>query len=228
VGWKVFALSQVHLNDFATGKFTAGPWIQPLPVFLDQFAVGMAMAVVSVHGLPARATRLVARAWPWWLLAAILYWALCQIAGRPSIHVTTGAWLARHGLQALVAAALLFPAVFAWNRGGAVRRLLAWRPLLYVGLISYGVYLWNNALLIKLNGAIGGWMRDTLDLAPNGRFAVLLLAGVVITVAVASASYYAFERPLLSLKRLVGPEPGRAAPTEAIAEPAPAAPVAVK
>jgi hypothetical protein len=36
------------------------------------------------------------------------------------------------------------------------------------------------------------------------------------------------ERPLLSLKRLVGPGRERVEPSEAIAEPAPAAPVALK
>lgn len=224
VGWKVFALSHVELNDLGVAAFKAGPWLHPLPNFMDQLAVGMAMAVVSVRGLGEGTTRIVARAWPWWLFAAVVYWALCQTVGEPTTHVDTGTWLMRHELHAVVATAILLPAVFAWDRGGAIRRLLAWRPLLYVGLISYGVYLWNNAVLIKVNSAIEAWMRDTLDLQPNGRFAVLLLGGIAGTVAIGTVSYYVFERPILSLKRLVPGGPRETPPSEAIAEPAPAAP----
>ena len=57
-----------------------------------------------------------------------------------------------------------------------------------------------------------------------------LAAGVVaaiVTVAIASLSYFAIERPMLSLKRLVrAPRPDEE-PREAIAEPAPAPPPVV-
>jgi peptidoglycan/LPS O-acetylase OafA/YrhL len=228
VAWKVFALRHVELNDLGVSAFKAGPWLHPLPNFMDQLAIGMALAVISVHGLGERAQGIVARAWPWWLLAAVVYWALCQTVGEARTHVSTGTWLMRHELHAVVATAILLPAVFGSERGGPIRRVLAWRPLLYVGLISYGVYLWNNAVLIKLNTALGGWMTDTLDLQPNGRFAVLLVVGIAGTVAIGTVSYYAFERPMLSLKRLVPSGPRETPPAEAIAEPAPAAPVTVR
>jgi peptidoglycan/LPS O-acetylase OafA/YrhL len=226
VAWKAFALSHVQVSDYATGAFTAGPWLQPLPNFLDQFAVGMALAVVSVHGLPPRTTRLVARAWPWWLAAAGFYWLLANTAGKPSVDVSTATWLARHELHALIALALLVPAAFAWDRGGAVRRFLAWRPLLYVGLVSYGVYLWNNAVLIKLSSATSDWMTDTLGFGADARFLALFLGGVAGTVAIASVSYHLVERRLMSLGRLVPAGPRQPDPAEAIAEPAPAAPAA--
>jgi peptidoglycan/LPS O-acetylase OafA/YrhL len=52
------------------------------------------------------------------------------------------------------------------------------------------------------------------------------LVALVMSLALAAASYYVIERPALSLKRLVKatPEP---APTEAIEEPAPPAPAPV-
>jgi peptidoglycan/LPS O-acetylase OafA/YrhL len=228
VGWKVFALSHVHGNDFNTGAFTSGPWEHPLPNFLDQLALGMALAVISVHGLPEGAVRFFARAWPWWVLAAVVYWVLVNTVGTPTASVGTGTKIARDELHAVVATALLIPAVFAWDKGGAVRRLLAWRPLLYVGLVSYGVYLWNNAVLIKLSNATTGWMTDTLGFGPNARFLALFAGGIAGTVAIGSVSYQLVERPLLSLKRLVPAGPRQTEPSEAIAEPAPATPAAAK
>ena len=228
VAWKVFALGHVHLSDFSTAAFTAGPWIQPLPNFLDQLAIGMALAVVSVRGLPDGVARAFARAWPWWLLAAVVYWAQTQTVGQPRTEVGTATYLMRHEMHSLAALAVLIPAIFAWDRGGAVRRLLAWRPLLYVGLISYGVYLWNNAVVIKIGNATSGWMTDTLGLDANGRFALLFVMGTAAAIAISSLSYYAFERPALRLRRLVQPGRERVPPGEALAESAPASPAAVK
>jgi peptidoglycan/LPS O-acetylase OafA/YrhL len=145
--------------------------------------------------------------------------------GRPSTHVGAATYLTRHELHAVIGAALLVPAIFCWDRGGAVRRVLAWRPLLYVGLISYGVYLWNNAVLIKIGDATGGWMANTLGFGANARFVAFFVLGTAAAVAISSASYYVFERPALSLKRLVGPAAARAQRGEALAEPAPATPV---
>ena len=48
---------------------------------------------------------------------------------------------------------LLAPAVLGVRGGGRVRRLLAWRPLAWVGLVSYGVYLWHLDVLRELDDA---------------------------------------------------------------------------
>jgi peptidoglycan/LPS O-acetylase OafA/YrhL len=229
VGWKALALQQVHISDYATASFSAGPWVRPLPNFLDQFALGMGLAVVSARALPRWIERAVARAWPWWLAAAALYFVLVHTVGRSSTEVGTGTWIARHELRALVAIALLVPAVFAWERGGAVRRVLAWRPLLYMGLISYGIYLWNEAVLLKVGKATNGWLTDTLGLGADARFLALCAMGLAVVVAISTVSYYVVERPALALKRLDGPGRPRAQEgVEALAEPAPAAPLAAK
>jgi peptidoglycan/LPS O-acetylase OafA/YrhL len=202
--WKLFALRHVG-NPGALGS---GPWLMPLPNFLDQFAVGMALAVVSVHGLPSRAEGLVRRSWPWWLLAALAYWALCTrigFSGRLGESYGGVSFLARHELATVAALGLLVPAVFAWERRDVVRRLLGWRPLLFVGLVSYGVYLWHYAVVFEIARGISHWMARSLGFGVEARFAVLFLAGAAGAVAIASLSYYLVERPALSLKRLVGP-----------------------
>jgi peptidoglycan/LPS O-acetylase OafA/YrhL len=218
--WKLFAVHHV-----TPSALDSGPWLMPLPNFLDQFAVGMALAIASARGLPPGLERAMRRAWPWWLLAALAYWTLCtQIGLRGVLHEQVGesAFLLRHELETVVAVGLLVPVVFAWDRGGAVRRLLAWRPLLYVGLVSYGVYLWHEAVVRQTADGIARWMTDTAGLGVEARFFVLFLLGAAGATAIASMSYHYLERPLLSLKRLVGPPPERAQPDEALAEPAPA------
>jgi peptidoglycan/LPS O-acetylase OafA/YrhL len=218
LAWKVAA---VHHVD--PGSLDSGPWLMPLPNFLDQFALGMAMAGLSARGLPSGAERLVRRAWPWWALAAVAYWAISIKLGTHD-HSARDIFVIRHELRTVVAVALIVPAVFAWERRGAVRRLLAWRPLLYIGLVSYGIYLWHHALVTKIATGISGWMTDTLGLGVEARFVVLFVLGGAAATAVASASYHLLERPILSRGRLVGPPPEREQPGEALAEPAPAEP----
>ena len=217
LAWQVFATHHVRPGDFESG-----PWLMPLPNFLDQFAVGMALAVVSARGLSPRAARAVGPAWPWWLIAAAAYLALAEAVGIRD-HRPQDVFLVRHELETVVALGLLVPAIFAWDRGGAVRRLLAWRPLLYVGLVSYGIYLWHHALVGKIAGAIAHWMANTVGLGVDARFAVLFVLTLAAAVVVASVSYYALERPLLRRGRATGP-PQPADSSEALAEPAPAAP----
>jgi peptidoglycan/LPS O-acetylase OafA/YrhL len=220
LGWKAFALR--HASPSA---LDSGPWLMPLPNFLDQFAVGMGLAVLSVRGLPAGLERATARAWPWWALAAVAYWVLCSridLHGRLFEDVSGRSFVLRHELMTVAALGLLVPAIFAWERRDATRRLLSWRPLLYVGLVSYAVYLWHYAVILKTASGIDHWMNETLGLGVEARYLLLLATGMAGAVAIATVSYYAIERPALSLKRLVGPPPERVQPAEALSEPAPA------
>lgn len=215
LGWKLFATHHVDPSSF-----DSGPWLMPLPNFLDQFAAGMALAVLSVHGL-AR----VSRAWPWWVLAAVAYWALCTrigLHGRLGERVGPREFLLRHELETVAAVGLVVPAIFAWKRRDAVRRLLGWRPLLYLGLVSYGIYLWHDAVVAKTADGIAHWMARTLGLGVEARCLVLFVLGAAGATAIATVSYYTIERPALSLKRLVGSPPESEQPGEALAEPAPA------
>jgi peptidoglycan/LPS O-acetylase OafA/YrhL len=216
LGWKVFAT--LHVDPSAFGG--TGPWLHPLPNFIDQFAVGMALAVVSVHGLPPVLERAVSRAWPWWLTAVLAYWALCRL---PSERFGAPTFITRHELATLFALCLLVPAAFAWERRDAVRWVLSRRTLLYTGLVSYGVFLWHYAAVFKLAVATRSW-----DLGPEAWFVVLCLLGLAGSIAIATVSYYAIERPALSLKRLVGSGERPEQPAEALAEPAPVTPGAAK
>jgi len=68
---------------------------------------------------------------------------------------------------------------------GRFGRALAWRPLHFIGTISYGVYLWHWPVIVYLTGArtgLSGWSLD--------------LARIAATLALSTASYYLVERPV--------------------------------
>lgn len=111
---------------------------------------------------------------------------------RPRLRDTTG-WL---GLALVVASVLFlhermpFPGLAAllpcigaalviWSGsmgGGAVQRLLSLRPLVFVGKISYSLYLWHWPTLVLMNSA--GWYARGLPhvALPTQLTAMLLLA----------------------------------------------------
>jgi peptidoglycan/LPS O-acetylase OafA/YrhL len=130
--------------------------------------------------------------------------------------VSAAQYLARHELYALVGLGLLVPAIFGDPRRGLIRRVLGWRVLLWLGLISYGIYLWHQAVLTQAYE--WGLPQSDWGIHPYLVWSGLGFAGAV---AMATLSYYLVERPALSLKRLV---PGRVPRGEAVEEPAPAAP----
>jgi peptidoglycan/LPS O-acetylase OafA/YrhL len=221
-GWKLLATRHVQPS-----ALDSAPWLMPLPNFLDQFAAGMALAVVSVRGLPDLLERATRRALPWWLLAAVAFWVMSTrigMDGRLSDRITRPQFLLRHELEIVMAVGLLVPTIFAAERGGAVRRFLAWRPLLFVGLVSYGIYLWHEAIVNQIARGISHWLRDTVGLGVDARFAVLAALTLAAAMPIATASYYGLERPMLRRGWRFGADPGAAQPGEALAEPAPESP----
>jgi peptidoglycan/LPS O-acetylase OafA/YrhL len=183
-----------------------------LPAYLDHFALGMALAVVSVAAerdgrMWRPAAWIGARPWAAWLGAAVAFVLVSVGIGlsaqnRLDAKMNAAQYLGRHWLYAAVAVGVLLPAVFGPPREGALRRVLGHRWLLYLGVISYGIYLWHNAVMEKVAGRIG---RD----GTYGDFLEYLLVGVGIAVIVSAISWRWLERPLLRLKRLV---PDRAQP----------------
>ena len=90
---------------------------------------------------------------------------------------------------------LVFCLLVAWlllalgsgTPGGGPTSLFAWAPVAWIGLISYGIYLWHWPFIIWLTPASTG-----LEGAP------LATARLAATVAVATASFYIVERPIRS------------------------------
>jgi len=68
-----------------------------------------------------------------------------------------------------------------------VRRILEWRPVAWVGMVSYGLYIWQVPVLhILLRHA------DSLGTATKG------IVSVTATLALATASWHVVEKPIRS------------------------------
>ena len=169
-----------------------------LPAFADQFALGMAMAVVSVAihsgSKKPRALRLVeGRPWIWVVAAVVLYALLGLKIGAVGLGASwADAGLFRHIIKGLIGVCVLAPAVFGGALGGRVRAALGWRPLMLLGLISYSFYLYHLAFIVKLNEV--GWLRDLGWVAVAG-------AAFVCSVVAAAISYRLVEAPGIALGR---------------------------
>jgi peptidoglycan/LPS O-acetylase OafA/YrhL len=192
-----------------------------LPAYLDQFALGMLLAVISAW-LAATGRRL---SWMWhpalpwvsWALAGASFVSVSNIGlpWTPITPNTLGANLVRQTLYGLFAFFLVLPAVFGPQDRSLIRRLLRFRPLVSIGIVSYGVYLWHEAWLNKFFA----WTGDHLFTIPLPE-----MIAVVALPALASAtlSYVLLERPILRWKpnrARTGPWWGRPVPA-LIARPA--------
>jgi peptidoglycan/LPS O-acetylase OafA/YrhL len=171
-----------------------------LPVYLDLFALGMGLAVLSAwHATwPERSPRLAsmgARPWLWCLLAVAAYWTVVNRLDIPIDYspLSPGQWVARDMLFGVAAFSLLVPGVFGPQSRGAFRRLLRLRGVQWIGLVSYGIYLWHEA-------AIRLYQEWTNTRFFDGAFPVVLAGVAAITLAIAAGSYVVVERPFLRLK----------------------------
>lgn len=228
--WQLGVLASVILASWAftvlrvSGTLgvetNTGYW---LPGFLDWFALGMAAAIIQVRlGLdqPPRwmeGVREVARSTGSCLLiaASLFVIAATPIAG-PLTFVAADPWtlVVKHLLYGAIAAFLLLPG-FLGRQGqeSAWARTLTYPLVVYLGTISYGVFLWHLVLLRLISSGLG--------LAPfSGGFWILWPLTVLASIAVASASWFALERPLQRLTHRrrnppSAPDPARSDPSTA-------------
>ena len=71
----------------------------------------------------------------------------------------------------------------------------------YIGKISYGVYIWHS-----FAPGVGRFIIDSLDLAYLKFGLPSMFLNLLITLMLASATFFLFERPINSLKRFFYPD----------------------
>lgn len=191
----LYALSTAW-QAFAVHHFAAQPrWFYSaelsIPGSLDIIVCGMALAALSVAGADrqeGRVARVIGeRPWLPWLIAVAAYVLIGQIPHSfDAAHPILG-WLLAKQLRLVLAIGALLPLIFGVAHGGLLRRVLASRPARFLGTISYAFYLWHWAVIDEL--ATDGFRRHAGDVA-------FVVASLVITVLLATASWYGLERPV--------------------------------
>ena len=177
------------------------------------FGVGLALAAVSVKLADGSGAALRARLSrrPRWAEASAvtaigLYILACAfvLEPRPSLavpfFVDQTTYLIECVLVGLIAAFAVLPAIFDRDGGGPYRRILANRTLTWLGLISYGIFLWQFPVIIGLVDL------GLVDGSGAWDFPLLLVATFAGTVVCATLSYYLLELPLMRRFRS-GPSP---------------------
>jgi peptidoglycan/LPS O-acetylase OafA/YrhL len=175
-----------------------GAW---LPRYFAWFAIGMALAVVSVRARTgsaraARFARTVARSWgTCWLIAAVLYGiAASPLTGPADLTTIDTVWTSefRVVLYGLVAVFAVGPVALAPADEPVMRAVLGNRVMRFLGRVSYGVFLWQVPVLI-------GWSELVGHTPFTGSFLTEFPVVALLTVGIATASFYYVERPVLRL-----------------------------
>ena len=90
------------------------------------------------------------------------------------------------------------------DAGGAPRRFLRIRPVAWLGLISYGVYLWHLPIALWLASSNSSQFSAAglglLGAIHALQTPSLLLLTLVVSVGAAATSFYVVELPFLRLK----------------------------
>lgn len=182
-------------------------------------AIGMALAVLSVAsqedpGAFRWIAGLADRAALCWAGAALAVLALAVLVPRGGLFGLIAATqtvqpfarsLLRLVLEGALVVLLILPAVFGDGRRDAPRRLLAWGPLVWLGVVSYSFYLLHLTLvefttrshLPTAFSATGLNLLEHVHTAPTLVAFAVALAG---TLALASLSYRLIELPFLRRK----------------------------
>ena len=168
---------------------------------LDSLSLGVLLALTRHRGLSDRWTR-------WALAFGLPLLAIDLVANTLAQEGWSTSLLDfQHVLQDTAFALVSVWLVAGASRGfgGVAGRALSLTPLVYLGTISYGIYLYHYFAIWGFDAAFG-WTRGG---HPNQ--AVYFFVLTAATVSVASVSWFAVERPISSLKRYFPYEGGRAA-----------------
>lgn len=178
----------------------AGMW---LPHYLAWFAVGMALAVLSVwahadNSPVRRFCRTVGESWGvCWAIAAVLFCIAGTPVTGPAVFGTLDTlWTAEIRVLVYGLFALFFVAPVALAPAGhpVIGAVLANPVMRFLGRISYGVFLWQMVVVI-------GWFNITGRPAFSHDFLLAFPSITLVTIGLGVASLYAVELPAMRLRR---------------------------
>ncbi len=231
VAWLYKAALVAHFGADATFSGTGphpvnGLAVSSLLSYADIFAVGMGLAVGTIwwqehqRGLPRLLRPLNQHPAIAWAVGLALFIVAAETIPTPLFRPIDGThWLLMQALYLAIAVAVMLPAVVGDQTRGFTRRILGNRTFLWLGTISYGIYLYQDPLI--------RWLTEH-SVLPSSYvpqwswlgWLVLILAG---TVALASASWYLLEERVMRLRHLVRGRPSVGGPLAGPGDGTPAA-----
>lgn len=176
-------------------------YAQWLPGYLPWFMVGLAFAAISaditVHPRGHVLERMGHDLTGCWVLAAAVFALACTPVAGPRLLLTPDGWQAgaKVVLYGVAGAFFVLPLVFGPEREGTARKQLCGPVPFWLGEISYGIFAIH---MIVLNLVFRALDLDVF----TGRFLTVALLTLAATVALATVSFYLFEKPILRLKNV--------------------------
>lgn len=205
LGWCVVSVVSRAASFVLDGRWETN-WRFTVFANADFFAVGMAAACLAVGSqlspqLAATRRLMFSRPWIWYLGAAIAFYVTATQLDLPrGLHdADAQRELARHMGYLAVAVGTVGPACLGAGTHPS-SRLLSTRGVVFLGTVSYGVYLWHQVFLSAPDGR--GWLLSLFDwkLFDAPLLALFVLASLG-SVALGAASWYLVEKPMLDRLR---------------------------
>lgn len=160
------------------------PDLASISIFsFDGFALGAAMAFAFHHGTFPAVERFLAR--PAVPIAAVGVLVVDLLAGKVTHEVSS-----LYVVYCSLAAAALIGHLFVAPESAA-SRLASLKPVVWIGKLSYSIYLWHNPI----------WVFVSAKRFPEVPVAVLTLIEWSLTVVAVLCSYYLIEKPAMRWRK---------------------------
>lgn len=183
IGFRLLCMAAVQ--QWGADGIAVYRWIIQLPGRIDQFVLGM-LAAWAFLALPARG---VTRGLAWAGLALVLLMSWGAAARGDFITQGIAPWLYWHySLVALGFAAIVL--AVSQHPRSLLARGLASRPIAWLGMVSYSLYLWHYPLL--------QWQQALAPAAWPAWWGVALVLPAILLVS--WLSYRLIERPFLGAR----------------------------
>jgi peptidoglycan/LPS O-acetylase OafA/YrhL len=174
-----------------------------LPAYIDDFAIGMALALIVIGDetrtapRPRIATTISERPWLAWG-AALAAYVLAIWLVRPDTGplFSNGEYAWRILLYAIIGFGLVAPAALGMAKESLINRFLSTRLLVSAGLVSYGIYLWHWSAIV--------WLSQHYPTVNINKYVIWVTVPVAITLVLATLSYLLIERPSIKFARRAG------------------------
>ncbi|WP_438479899.1 acyltransferase family protein [Oleiharenicola lentus] len=140
-----------------------------------------------------------------WLSRALAPAALIVLFAIPNIVTWYSPWMGRYGYVIAASASMIVIADLVTSRYSLFTRPLSWAPLLFIGKISYGLYLLHLPVYYIVE-----------HLLPTASLITRLSIKISVSVVLATASFYLFEKHFLRLKSHFERPTARIAPSQKV------------